>query len=237
MLSTFPFLTAVEFSSACQAFADRVHAYGSPQDLGWSSVRVLQQPHGSILRLSKSISPIGPPGSDDTPPVSEGGESQVDQLEEDDDEALVRGPDPDFRFEVEYDIILSPTYRVPVLYFVLRNAPREGPAGIEAVYRYLVPHQYKTELKSVGVMGGISMGVCAHAFQPTSRIRAHGSQYHPEFGVPAYFVHPCNTADALRDVGAGRDITPETYLLLWLGLIGNCVNLHVPRELLASNNI
>ncbi|KAL2007112.1 hypothetical protein VTN00DRAFT_8550 [Thermoascus crustaceus] len=219
MLSAFPFLTATEFSSACQAFADRVHAYGSLQDLGWSSVRVLQQPSGSILRLSKSISPIGPPGNDDTPPVSEDGESQVDQLEEDDDEALIRRPDPGFRFEVEYDIILSPTYRVPVLYFVLRNAPREGPAGMEAVYQYLVPHQYKTELKSVGVMGGISMG------------------YHPESGVPAYFVHPCNTADAMKDVGGGRDITPETYLLLWLGLIGNCVNLHVPRELLASNNI
>lgn len=43
MLSAFPFLTAAEFSSACQALADRVHAYGSLQPLGWSSVRVLQQ--------------------------------------------------------------------------------------------------------------------------------------------------------------------------------------------------
>ncbi|KAL2215662.1 hypothetical protein M432DRAFT_138980 [Thermoascus aurantiacus ATCC 26904] len=211
MLSEFPFLTATEFLSACRAFVDRVHACGSLEHLGWSSVRLLQQPNRSILKVTKSIGQSGTPGNDNAPPDrGEDRESQMDKLEEDDNEALIRRPSPGSRFEVEYDIILSPTYHVPVLYFVLRNAPRDGPAGIEAVYRYLVPHQYKTELKSVGVMGGISMG------------------YHPESGVPAYFVHPCNTADAMKDIGGGRDITPETYLLMWLGLVGNCVNLHVP---------
>lgn len=43
MLSEFPFLTATEFLSACRAFVDRVHACGSLEHLGWSSVRLQQQ--------------------------------------------------------------------------------------------------------------------------------------------------------------------------------------------------
>lgn len=45
-----------------------------------------------------------------------------------------------------------------MLYFVLRGS-HVGPVDLESVYQYLVPDQYKKELKSVGVMGGISMGV------------------------------------------------------------------------------
>lgn len=61
-------------------------------------------------------------------------------------------------------------------------------------------------------------------------------KYHPTLGVPVHFVHPCNTGDALRDVGVGGVPTVESYLPLWLGLVGNCVNLHLPCELLARSN-
>ncbi|KAJ5723013.1 hypothetical protein N7488_001048 [Penicillium malachiteum] len=115
-----------------------------------------------------------------------------------------------------YDIVLSPTYQVPVLYFALRWLHQNGPVGLDAVYQYLVPEQYQTQVKSVGVMGGISLG------------------YHPDSGTPAFFVHPCNTADAMAQVADAQSITPGTYLLIWLGLVGHCVNLHIPRELVAS---
>ena len=76
-------------------------------------------------------------------------------------EALPRSVElPDHSPHVEYDILLSPTYRVPVLYFLLLGF-QFGPVGIETVYQYLVPDQYKSELKSIGVLGAISMGVCA----------------------------------------------------------------------------
>lgn len=55
--------------------------------------------------------------------------------------------------------MFSPTYQVPVLYFALRWHHYNGPVGLEAVYRYVVPEQYQKELKSVGIMGGISFGV------------------------------------------------------------------------------
>ncbi|KAJ5650054.1 Autophagy-related protein 3 [Penicillium longicatenatum] len=132
-------------------------------------------------------------------------------------EALVRtGLNP--KLQVDYDIVLSPTYQVPVLYFALRWHHYDGPVGLDAVYRYVVPEQYQRELKSVGIMGGISFG------------------YHPESGSPAFFVHPCNTADAMAQVTDARSATAGTYLLIWLGLVGHCVNLHISRELVTSDS-
>ncbi|KAJ5834293.1 hypothetical protein N7447_000319 [Penicillium robsamsonii] len=126
-------------------------------------------------------------------------------------EALVRANPPSL--QIDYDILLSPTYQVPVLYFGLRWD--NGPLGLDQVYQYIVPEQYRQELKSVGVMGGISMG------------------YHPDSGAPAFFIHPCNTADAMANIADAQSVTPGSYLLIWLGLVGHCVNLHVPRELFA----
>ncbi|OKP08578.1 hypothetical protein PENSUB_5565 [Penicillium subrubescens] len=119
--------------------------------------------------------------------------------------------------QIDYDIVLSPTYQVPVLYFVLRWHNHQGPVGLDAVYQYVVPEQYKQQLQNVGVMGGISFG------------------YHPESGAPAFFVHPCNTADAMAQVADGQSVTTGTYLLVWLGLVGQSVNLHVPREMVVSD--
>ncbi|KAF3394358.1 hypothetical protein F1880_005390 [Penicillium rolfsii] len=119
--------------------------------------------------------------------------------------------------QIDYDIVLSPTYQVPVLYFVLRWHNHQGPVGLDAVYQYVVPKQHKQPLQSVGVMGGISFG------------------YHPESGAPAFFVHPCNTADAMAQVADGQSVTTGTYLLIWLGLVGQSVNLHVPREMVVSD--
>ena len=73
-------------------------------------------------------------------------------------EALIRS-DLDRNLQIDYDIVYSPTYQVPVLYFILRWNNYQGPIGLNEVYQYVVPEQYKKELKSVGIMGGISFGV------------------------------------------------------------------------------
>jgi len=120
--------------------------------------------------------------------------------------------------EVQYSIVLSPTYQVPVLYFFLHNNFPGKPHGVDAVYSFLVPSQYRTQLASIGIMGGISIG------------------HHPVSDRPTYFVHPCNTTNALRDIAGSNEPTIETYLILWLGLVGNCVSLHIPSELLAHRS-
>ncbi|KAJ5123420.1 hypothetical protein N7448_009517 [Penicillium atrosanguineum] len=200
-LSAFPFLTAGDFDWACRDLADR--ACGG----GWPSARLVTQ-NGIHLTITQCV---------DVPEATEGSELEVQELEDQDPEALVR-TDLSPRLQIDYDIVLSPTYQVPVLYFTLRWHHYQGPLGLDAVYQYVVPEQYRKELKTVGGHGGGS------------------ALYHPQSGAPAFFVHPCNTADAMAQIADARSVNPGTYLIIWLGLVGHCVNLHVPRELVASDS-
>lgn len=78
-------------------------------------------------------------------------------------EALIHTTNTNPSLQVEYDIVLSPSYQVPVLYFTLRQGNDKKPVDLDTVYQYLVPEGYRKELGSVGVMGGISIGVCARS--------------------------------------------------------------------------
>jgi hypothetical protein len=61
---------------------------------------------------------------------------------------------------VIYEIHLHPTYQVPTLWFTLHDLPNgESSLDIDSVYRYLVPEQYKSQLRGMGVTGGISATV------------------------------------------------------------------------------
>ncbi|KAL5332890.1 hypothetical protein BJX70DRAFT_392628 [Aspergillus crustosus] len=215
-LSSFPFLTSGEFESACHAFLTRIHAANRSM-VGWSSIRF--QTTNQTLRISLCFNDRrNCQHCDFTHSVY--AENTLDaQLEvcEEDPEALTRTPDTRETLQADYEIIHSPTYQVPVLYFVLRRS--ELPLGIVDVYNYLVPDQYKSNIQTVGIMGGISFG------------------YHPGSGTPAFFVHPCNTADAMKDIADGHGISPEAYLIIWLGLVGNCVRLQLPKELFATAGI
>lgn len=56
-------------------------------------------------------------------------------------------------------------------------------------------------------------------------------QHHPISDQPAYFIHPCNTPEALSVLKPNKRFTPEDYLVLCLGLIGSSVGLHIPSKL------
>lgn len=60
------------------------------------------------------------------------------------------------------------------------------------------------------------------------------NQHHPISDSPAFFIHPCNTPEALSVLANGVELVPEDYLILWLGLIGSAVSLHIPSKLLAE---
>ncbi|KUI66944.1 hypothetical protein VM1G_01452 [Cytospora mali] len=116
---------------------------------------------------------------------------------------------PDFGY-VTYEIHLHPTYQAPCLWFSLHGLPVDEPAfNIDTVFRRLVPDQYKDGLRKVGGIGGIS------------------ADHHPVTGVPSFFVHPCLLGDAISNF----DCTKEDYLMVWLGLVGGCVGLWVPKEM------
>lgn len=60
---------------------------------------------------------------------------------------------------VQYDVVLSAAYQVPVLYFMLRNPTGRLIMSIDEVYDTLVPRPFKHRLLDVGIMGAISMAV------------------------------------------------------------------------------
>ncbi|KAJ5409738.1 uncharacterized protein N7487_004097 [Penicillium crustosum] len=153
--STFPFLAQSEFEGACRDLADRCT---SAQNIGWPAIRLLTKSDGTSLRITKYLdipSPLEVPALED-----------LEDSQDEDPEALVRAK-PQPSLQIDYDILLSPTYQVPILYFGLKWH-NHGPLGLDEVYQYVVPERYRQELKSVGVMGGISMG------------------YHPDSGAPAF---------------------------------------------------
>ncbi|EQL38824.1 hypothetical protein BDFG_00352 [Blastomyces dermatitidis ATCC 26199] len=243
-LSDFPYLTREEFTAACRALVSKVATLLQHEDdlttsLGWTSVRLetkegeivliiqkqLDDPETTSLQHLKHVCDTlqedGEKDDDNTAEIV--GRDDGDDVDENDPEELIRQPRCSSKLQVEYNIMLSPTYQVPILYFFLHNINNnssdisaKGPDSLlDVVYNCLVPAQHRSVLKDVGIMGGLSIG------------------HHPLSGLPVYFVHPCNTPDALRDVAGNKEVvTTETYLLLWLGLVGNCVGLHVPSKLL-----
>ncbi|EMC91187.1 hypothetical protein BAUCODRAFT_79865, partial [Baudoinia panamericana UAMH 10762] len=136
---------------------------------------------------------------------------EAEHLDEGDSEALPRrAVAHKIEVIIIYDIVHSPSYNVPVLYITLSPRSDGATRSLDAVYDLLVPQSQWGSLQSVSVMGGLSM------------------TDHPVTTLPAYFVHPCRTAEAMAAVTAGRTVTPTEYLVVWLGLIGSTVGLHMP---------
>lgn len=67
-----------------------------------------------------------------------------------------------------------------------------------------------------------------------ARIADH-PQNHPLSDLSAFFIHPCNTAEALKEIDEGQFCSPEAYLWIWFGLVGSSVNLYMPSQLLFAN--
>ncbi|KAG4414992.1 hypothetical protein IFR04_011866 [Cadophora malorum] len=116
---------------------------------------------------------------------------------------------------VTYEIHLHPTYSMPTLWFTLHDLPMGEPTfDLESVYRYLVPPEFKSKLRAAGITGGVSAAP------------------HPITDVPAFFIHPCQTKEAMENF----DCPMEKYLMLWMGLVGGCVGLWVPPEMAQEDN-
>ena len=60
---------------------------------------------------------------------------------------------------VEYDVILSQTYRVPVLYILLPREAGNGVQGIEFIHHHLVVKTLAPALDHLGALGGVTMTV------------------------------------------------------------------------------
>ncbi|GAB7335169.1 hypothetical protein MBLNU13_g07000t2 [Cladosporium sp. NU13] len=210
------FVSAIDELSAQwqKAFTgvDGLHTHGD-----WEDVRVLERYGTRYLRITRRI--VDNSRAKQASHNSQASEDEVAIPDEDDSEALVTPVGTrDCSRAVQCDIVYSPAYQVPVLYLTFAERSTRKTIALpspDEFYKALVPDDFKSPMRSIGVMGALSMAE------------------HPITGTPAYFVHPCRTQEAMSPLleNAGPKAEPcsaTQYLLLWFGVIGASVGLSVP---------
>ncbi|KAH0364723.1 hypothetical protein KCU65_g6634, partial [Aureobasidium melanogenum] len=186
-VSAFPYLTADEFINACAHIQPLL------------SDSALLADESACLRVTRRLAAALVVNAD----AQEHVDSQLDTPEDHDEEAIVKHSENNSFVTVHYDILLSPSYRVPVVYMTA-----SPPLPVSNFFDLVVPHHFRDAMRETGVMGAISM------------------TDHPLTGMPACFVHPCRTADTMCATRSG-DIHVQDYMLLWLGIVGASVGLNV----------
>ncbi|KAH0171524.1 hypothetical protein KCU67_g2131, partial [Aureobasidium melanogenum] len=186
-VSAFPFLTADEFIEAC------THVQPLLSD------SALLADDSACLRVTRRLAAALVVNADG----QEHADSHFETPEDHDEEAIIKYSQNGSFVTVHHDILLSPSYRVPVVYMTA-----SPPLPVSHFFDLVVPHHFRDAMRETGVMGALSM------------------TDHPLTGMPAYFVHPCRTADTMCATKSG-DIHVQDYMLLWLGIVGASVGLHV----------
>ncbi|KAK3826605.1 MAG: autophagocytosis associated protein [Linnemannia elongata] len=122
---------------------------------------------------------------------------------------------------VNYHIVFSPSYQVPVLYF---NAFRPDGAAIslEEIYESLVPEEWRGAIRNAGLNGGVSQ------------------QDHPVLNTPYYYMHPCETVPLMETILQNNDSPNgtsflESYIVTWLSFTGQAIGVSVPTDMVAAN--
>ncbi|KAL2046092.1 hypothetical protein N7G274_001539 [Stereocaulon virgatum] len=216
------FITEQKFDEACQRLAQLAIGTNLPdsrveirRDEGHRYLiisRPLQLDHLRQPSARLAISGSG----EETPDIS------VDRsnVEDEDVAAVHHSSASQASSSVRYHILYSISYQVPVLYFFLHGLPTLKARNVDTVYHALVPQHLQDEAKAVGVMGGIGM------------------TNHPINGIPCFWVHPCNTAEAMKDMlkGIEREVSPAEYLMIWFGKVGASVGLSLPIEMISGTN-
>lgn len=62
---------------------------------------------------------------------------------------------------VSFEILLSPSYRVPVLYFTVKTTSGLPVTDYDTMFSEVVPENFRSQVADVGVIGGVSMTVTA----------------------------------------------------------------------------
>ncbi|EXJ81349.1 hypothetical protein A1O3_07639, partial [Capronia epimyces CBS 606.96] len=207
-LQAFPSISEAEFAEACQALESR--ALDRLDGTDWLSVRWSGE--DLFIKQRRRAMDSGQDGRNENPDEARS-EENMDNVEDACPETLVPNRHGFDSFSIDFSVTLSPTYCVPVLWFSRQPNADEKAFSLEQVYSQLVPHTLHAPLQSVGVMGGIS------------------TAHHPISDRPTFFIHPCNTQEALSVLRSDHALTPEGYLILWLGLVGTSVGLHVPSKI------
>lgn len=157
-------------------------------------------------------------------------EAESSEFEEDDDEvAHTSSPN---HIVICYDVMFSPSYRVPVVYFAVSDIQHRYPPTVETLYSHIIPPTFRAQTGHVGVIGGITVTVRLHRYQDRTELTLR--QDHPSTNKPVFFIHPCRTAEVMEAAVTGRNTTAYDYLVIWIGALGKYVGLNVPLALVTQ---
>ncbi|KAF1971399.1 hypothetical protein BU23DRAFT_470806 [Bimuria novae-zelandiae CBS 107.79] len=217
----FPHLSDAEFQSACTTLIRSYASLPNPSPGNWISVETKCLHPQTFLRITKEHSLLLSPSpqraeqdqSGNVPSLPDEGESLGVYGHEEDPEAL--SPSSPATPLIHYDIILSPTYRVPTLYVHIADPLHRFPPTMSTLYTHVLDPAYINQTKGSGVLGGIT------------------TADHPVEARPVFFVHPCRTAEVMLACAGGKEKDMEAwdYLVMWIGAMGKAVGLDVPKEL------
>lgn len=146
-VSDFPYLTADEFVKACNLI----------QPLLPDSAVLASE--SACLRITRRLATASELKAD----CQEQLDSSLDAPEDHDEEAIIKISQDDSFVNVHYDILLSPSYRVPVVYMTVSPA-----LPLSHFFDLVVPHHFRDVMRELGVMGALSMTVIVDPVEAAS---------------------------------------------------------------------
>ncbi|ORX97559.1 hypothetical protein BCR34DRAFT_607236 [Clohesyomyces aquaticus] len=208
--TAFPLISKSDFEDACTELS-ALFAKHSTLQQEWLSVEVETRNGIKFLKIAKPLREFeSAQGGDHV--LRRGNGLEMEEEVEEDEEALANPPSGQ-NAVIEYDIILSPSYQVPVLYFNIKDPLFRYPPTMKTLYQHLVSPYFKPQAERVSVIGGITV------------------TDHPLTNTPVFFIHPCQTVAVLEASRGIQELIPREYLMLWIGALGGCVGLHLPIAL------
>ncbi|KAF1997977.1 hypothetical protein P154DRAFT_264711 [Amniculicola lignicola CBS 123094] len=205
-VSSFPHISSLEFETGCQHICTALERI-KPHNGGLISADRLTHNGTHYLSIARAL----PTSETQAKELSSSEEMEVAIEDNDNESSHPKGHHLDA--VVLYDVILSPSYQVPVLYFSIKDPSYRYPPTLENLYTYLIPPEFKSQAENAGVIGGITI------------------TDHPFTNSPVFFIHPCQTAAVLEACLGAEEATPVTYLLVWLGAVASCAGLSIPIDL------
>ncbi|KAJ4411097.1 hypothetical protein N0V91_001470 [Didymella pomorum] len=145
----FPHLTDTEFDEACSTLLKRFELHGHRQR-EWTAAERLHQSEITYLRITKTLA------SSEEPSGGVEDDAEIELREEDYEVAETLASS---RADIHYDVVLSPTFRVPVLYFSISDTLHRYPPTMEMLYSVVIPPAFRAQAEHVGVIGGITITV------------------------------------------------------------------------------
>ncbi|KAK4701059.1 ubiquitin-like-conjugating enzyme ATG10, partial [Phenoliferia sp. Uapishka_3] len=127
-------------------------------------------------------------------------DEQFASVEEEDPATLLSPPQRNERCLVNFTICLSPTYRVPVLYFTAHTA-NGAPLSLasllsSSIFHHRSSHSNPTTYPFTTLLPPSSSSSSDEPIPPP--FLSQGD--HPTLGTPAWFLHPCETEGIVREV-------------------------------------